>query len=44
MKTKPKPKTKPKTIWENLVEKLGRNPTNAECREECFRIMREVTR
>ena len=29
------------TIWENLVKKLGRNPTNAECREECWRIMQE---
>ena len=29
------------TIWENLCERLGRMPTNAECREECFRIMAE---
>lgn len=30
------------TIWENLVAKLGRNPTSAECREECQRIIREA--
>ena len=30
------------TIWENLCKKLGRNPTNAECREECLRIIREA--
>lgn len=35
--------TRKPTIWENLVRKLGRDPTNAECREECHRIMQEVT-
>lgn len=29
------------TIWENLVKKLGRDPTNAECRDECRRIIAE---
>lgn len=31
------------TIWQNLVIKLGRNPTNKECRAECLRIIREAT-
>ena len=30
------------TIWEDLVAKLGREPTSAECREECQRIIREA--
>lgn len=30
----------PHTIWAKLAEKLGRDPTNAECRDECRRIMR----
>ncbi len=29
------------TIWEELVKKLGRDPTSAECRTECLRIMDE---
>lgn len=30
------------TIWENLCKRLGRDPTNSECREEIRRIMREA--
>jgi hypothetical protein len=29
------------TIYEALAERLGRAPTNAECRDDCLRIMRE---
>lgn len=29
----------PDTIWNRLARKLGREPTNAECREEVFRIL-----
>jgi len=31
------------TIWDNLVKKLGRDPTNDECRDECHRIMGEAS-
>jgi hypothetical protein len=30
------------TIWAKLTEKLGRPPTNAECREACLAILREA--
>ena len=30
------------TIFEALRAKLGREPTNAECREDVFRILREA--
>jgi len=30
------------TIWEVLQARLGRNPTNAECRAECLRILAEA--
>jgi hypothetical protein len=30
------------TIFENLHAKLGREPTNAECKEDVFRILREA--
>ncbi len=30
----------PNTIYNQLAARLGRNPTNDECREECHRIMR----
>jgi hypothetical protein len=30
------------SIYSQLAEKLGRAPTNAECREECFRILDRV--
>ena len=30
------------TIWEALCEKLGRDPTNEECKTEIFRILRDV--
>lgn len=31
----------PDTIFNKLAAKLGREPTNEECREEIFRIIRE---
>lgn len=30
------------TIWQDLQTKLGRDPTNAECRDEVQRILREA--
>ncbi len=30
------------TIWNRLAAKLGRQPTNAEARDEVRRIMREA--
>lgn len=30
---------RPDSIWEKLTRKLGRNPTSAECRAECLRIL-----
>ena len=30
------------TIWECLVAKLGRNPTNEECKQECLRILNDA--
>lgn len=33
--------TRKPTIWENLVVKLGRDPTNEECREDIHRILAE---
>jgi hypothetical protein len=30
------------TIYEALTTKLGRSPTNAECRDECRRIISEA--
>jgi hypothetical protein len=30
------------TIFEALRAKLGREPTNAECKEDVFRILREA--
>ena len=30
------------TIYDNLAAKLGRNPTNEECKAECFRILNEA--
>lgn len=30
------------TIYQKLAEKLGRNPTNAECKTECLRIMNDA--
>jgi len=30
------------TIFETLTAKLGREPSNAECKEDVFRILREV--
>ena len=30
------------TIFAALTAKLGREPTNAECREDVFRILREA--
>ena len=38
----PKRALRAPTIFEALTEKLGRAPTNAECREECRRIIREA--
>lgn len=29
------------TIWNKLAEKLGRQPTNEEARQEVLRILRE---
>lgn len=34
--------TKKPTIFDTLAAKLGRPPTNAECRDECKRIIREA--
>lgn len=34
--------TRKPTIYEVLAAKLGRAPTNAECRDECRRIIREA--
>jgi len=34
-------KTKP-TIYEVLKEKLGREPTNEELKQDCLRIIREA--
>ena len=31
----------PNTIWNKLAEKLGREPTNEEARQEVLRIMAE---
>lgn len=33
----------PDTIWNRLAAKLGREPTNAEAREEVLRILREAS-
>ena len=30
----------PNTIYNKLKDRLGREPTSDECREECLRIMR----
>ena len=30
------------TIFATLTAKLGREPTNAECRDDVFRILREA--
>jgi hypothetical protein len=30
------------TIWEALASKLGREPTNAEAKAECLRILEEA--
>ena len=32
----------PNTIWNQLAEKLGREPTNEEAKQEVIRIMREA--
>lgn len=32
---------RPGSIWDNLTRKLGRAPTNAECRAECIRILHQ---
>jgi len=32
----------PNTIWNRLAAELGREPTNAECRDEVFRILYEA--
>ncbi len=32
----------PNTIYNKLAEKLGRPPTNEECREACLAIIREA--
>ena len=29
----------PDTIWNKLAARLGRDPTNEECRAECHKIM-----
>jgi len=34
--------TRKPTIWEALQLKLGRNPTNEECKIECKRIIAEA--
>lgn len=34
--------TRKPTIWEALQSKLGREPTNDECRIECKRIIAEA--
>lgn len=31
------------TIYEALRDKLGREPTNAECRDECRRVIADAT-
>lgn len=33
-----------KTIWRALADKLGREPTNKEAKEEVLRILSDVTR
>jgi hypothetical protein len=32
------------TIWQALTVRLGREPTNAEAKAECLRIIAEATR
>ncbi len=32
----------PNTIWNRLKEKLGREPTNEECKERIFEILDEA--
>ena len=32
----------PSTIWNRLAARLGRAPTNHECRDEIYRILREA--
>lgn len=32
----------PNTIWNKLAARLGREPTNAEARDEVLRILREA--
>lgn len=32
----------PGTIFNRLAARLGRDPTNQECRDEIFRILREA--
>lgn len=31
----------PDTIWNKLVAKLGRDPTNDECRDEIHRLLEQ---
>lgn len=33
----------PNTIWNKLAAKLGRNPTNEECKAEIHRILESAT-
>lgn len=32
----------PNTIWAKLAQRLGREPTNEEAKQEVLRILREV--